>query len=961
MGSDLGAAARRPDSQPEETSVTTLPTSPDQSPPGSTAPQLLAPEAAAALLARYSIAMPAQATARDPIEAAAAARRLGLPVALKAVAPNLLHKSDAGGVRLGLADAAEVEAAAQAMAAIIPGLSGFLVQRMVPPGIELLVGVRRDPVFGPLLVVGLGGIWVELLEDVAVRLAPLGPDLPCVRAPGAAGAAGRSAPTGTPADSGTVDPGTWKEKRAEAAAMLGELRAARLLDGYRGAPPADRTALVDLIVRVGELAAAEPAIAELDLNPVIAGPWGALAVDARLLVATPAGHRVTGRDLDAVGVSPIAAEPPRPTTEPATGPRARGATTGADAGRAAEAMVRDEAAPTPPELERLLNPRSIAVVGASDDRRKQGGRLFHYLLKHRFPGRLYAVNPRGEPVMGRPCSPSVAQLPEPVDLAAVMVPAEAVAGVIADCGRRGIPAAVVYTSGFAETGEAGAARQRALIETARRHGVRLCGPNTAGVVSNVRVPPAEVGAPEAGSPTTADATPGSATAPAPPVIPLTGDPAGAPRSGPAAGPPSEQVDRVGTRLGVRGSDGLAAEPTAGQSDPGAPAPGDGWAAAASEQADRADARREGCASGGAVVRPTAERTDPGARELGDASAATAEARHDVEPGATCAAFGMAFEVERIPAGEIAFLTQSGALGSSLLSRAWAEGVGFSRWICTGNEADLSLADYLLFLADDPATRVIAIFMEAVRDPARFAEACRRARAHGKPIVAYKTGSSPDGQRAVRSHTALLAGDDRAYSAAFRRFGVVRVPGLQALVDAAVALAWQPPPRGNRVAVVSASGGACSVIADECARHGLVLPHLPAGTVARIAELIPPFGVSQNPIDVTMQITANPGMVGNVARLLLAEPEVDALIVLMTTNAGQPAVEVARGVVEAVRSGPAKPVLVVRVGAEYLAPEAVAYYRANRLPLYPMPDRAVTALRAMLDDAHLRRRRVDGGG
>lgn len=666
------------------------------------------------LLCHYGIPTVPQRIVATADAAGVAAEAIGFPVALKAVAPDLTHKSDAGGVCLHLRTAPAVIDAAREMAARIPTLTGFLVQPMAAPGLELIVGARRDPVFGPVVLVGLGGVWVEALGDVALRLAP-------------------------------VD-------RPEAEAMLAELRGARLLDGYRGDSPVDRDALADVIVAVSRLIVTEPDVMELDLNPVIARADGALAVDARILR----------------GNVPSVPEP---------GPAS------AD------------------DVHRLLNPRSIVVVGASTSRAKQGGRLFHYLIKHGFPGPLYAVNPNATEVMGKPSFPSVAALSETPDLACIMVPADAVPGVLAECGAKGIRSAVIYTAGFAETGAAGQASQDRLLAIVQSHGMRLCGPNTAGVVN-------------------------------------------------------------------------------------------------------------------------------------------VEAR-------TCAAFGMAFEAERMPPGEIAFLTQSGALGSSLLSRAWAEGIGFSHWICTGNEADLTLSDYLDALVDDPATRVIAVFMETVRDPARFVAACKRAREKRKPVVIYKTGVSAVGQRAVQSHTASLAGDDAVYEAIFRATGVVRVHDLQGLVDAAVALAWQPLPRGNRLAVISASGGACSVIADECARHGLVLPLLPEATERSVRDLIPAFGASQNPIDVTMEITVNPAMVGNVAEVLLAEECVDALVVLMTTNADPPALEVTRGVVRAAAAG-TKPVIVARVGAEFLAPDSVAYYRASRIPLYPMPDRAVRALKAMVD-------------
>ncbi|HET9017504.1 MAG TPA: acetate--CoA ligase family protein [Thermomicrobiaceae bacterium] len=681
---------------------------------GAAEPAMLDPAAATELLRGYGIVALPERVVQTAAEAGVAAAELGFPVALKAMAPGLVHKSDVGAVRLGLTHGAEVEAVAAEMAGRIPDLSGFLVQSMAPAGLELFVGARRDPTFGPLVLAGLGGIWIEALGDVVARLAP-------------------------------VD-------RAEALAMLAELRGSRILDGYRGAPPVDREALADVVVAVGRLMQERPDLVEVDLNPTLAGPAGAVVVDASLLVG------------------PTPAPQPRPASS-------------------------TEA------IRRLLNPASIVVVGASPTRAKQGGRLFHYLLKHGFSGPLYAVNPHATEVMGRPCYPSVSDLPEAPDLACIMVPGEAVPGVLEECGAKGIRSAVIYTAGFAEVGDEGRARQDELLAIVRRHDMRLCGPNTSGVVN----------------------------------------------------------------------------------------------AAAS----------------------------------------------------TCAAFGMAFEVERMPAGEIAFLTQSGALGSSLLSRSWEQGIGFSHWVCAGNEADLTVSDYLMALVEEPAARVVAVFMESLRDPDGFADGCRRARALGKPVVVYKTGASEAGRRAVLSHTASLAGDDAAYDAFFRAHGVVRVHDLQGLVDAAQTLAWQPAPRGPRIGVVSASGGACSVVADECARHGLTLPPLSVEAERRIRAIIPPFGVSRNPVDVTMQITVDPGMVGAIVEVMLAEEAIDALLVLMTTNADPPALEVARGVARAA-AGATKPVIVTRVGADFLAPQSVPFYRASRLPLFPMPDRAVRALRAMVD-------------
>ena len=222
----------------------------------------MAPVAAEALLRSVGLPVAESRSAATPPDVRRAAEDLGGRVALKAIGPGLLHKSDVGAVRLDLT-AAGAERAALEMGSSLTaaGLTpeGFLVQRMAPPGPELIVGVVGDPRFGPLVAVGAGGTTAELIGDVQVRLAPVGP--------------------------------------REAAAMLRELRTFPLLDGFRGAPRADVGAVEDVVARVAALAAAHPEIAELDCNPVVAGPDGAVIVDARIRLA-PAPARVPVGALD---------------------------------------------------------------------------------------------------------------------------------------------------------------------------------------------------------------------------------------------------------------------------------------------------------------------------------------------------------------------------------------------------------------------------------------------------------------------------------------------------------------------------------------------------------------------------------------------------------------------------------------------------------------------------------------
>ena len=202
----------------------------------------------------YGITTPGEALTTSPDDAAAFAAKIGFPVVLKLISPDILHKSDIGGVLLNIRDEAAVRAGFNEIMARArathpdAGIRGVQVQQMIGGGQEVIVGVKRDPTFGPLIMFGLGGVYVEALRDVSFRLAPL--------------------------------------TRADAEALIDEVRSAKLLAGLRGAPPADRAALVDAIVRIGHLAADHPEIAELDVNPLLVLPQGqgAIAVDARVIL-----------------------------------------------------------------------------------------------------------------------------------------------------------------------------------------------------------------------------------------------------------------------------------------------------------------------------------------------------------------------------------------------------------------------------------------------------------------------------------------------------------------------------------------------------------------------------------------------------------------------------------------------------------------------------------------------------
>ncbi|WSA80156.1 acetate--CoA ligase family protein [Streptomyces sp. NBC_01799] len=351
----------------------------------------------------YGIAVPGEELAQDVDEAVAFADRLGGPVVLKIVSPDVLHKTDAGGVVVGVEGGVQVRAAFQRIIenvrAFAPDarIDGVQVQQLVPPGQEVIVGAVTDPTFGKVVAFGLGGVLVEVLKDITFRLAPVSAD--------------------------------------EALSMLDSIGAAEILRGVRGAAPVDRWALAEQIRRVSQLVTDFPEIAEVDLNPVIAAPDGAVAADIRILLSTET-------------VKPRRTYP------------------------------REEILAS---MRRLMEPRSVAVIGASNEQGKIGNSVMRNLIDGGFSGEIHPVNPRADDILGRKAYKSVTDVPGEVDVAVFAIPATFVASALEEVGRKGIPNAVLIPSGFAETGEQ--ALQDEIVAIGERYGVRLLGPNIYGYYS----------------------------------------------------------------------------------------------------------------------------------------------------------------------------------------------------------------------------------------------------------------------------------------------------------------------------------------------------------------------------------------------------------------------------------------------------------------------------------------------
>ncbi|CCD88943.1 putative Acyl-CoA synthetase [Bradyrhizobium sp. ORS 285] len=294
-------------------------------------------------------------------------------------------------------------------------------------------------------------------------------------------------------------------------------------------------------------------------------------------------------------------------------------------------------------------------------------------------------------------------------------------------------------------------------------------------------------------------------------------------------------------------------------------------------------------------------------------------------------------------GSVSVVSQSGGILGALLSRLTANGVGLSKLIATGNEADLELSDFVEHLADDPDTSVIALYIEAIRHPAKFRRAARRAREAGKTIVALKIGRSAAGARAAASHTGAMAGTDRTYDAFFRDIGIIRAQTFGDLVDIPAALATQPALMGRRVAILTSTGGAGTLIVDSLGLNGFEAPDPDTSTAAQLAALMPdgPSSLGTNPIDVTLA-GLQPAILKGCIETLLGSPAYDALVVIVgATSVRNP--DLISNAIREARSDGSKPLLAY---VSPHAPEAVSRLTTQGVPTFSTPEAVTVALNAL---------------
>jgi acetyltransferase len=304
-------------------------------------------------------------------------------------------------------------------------------------------------------------------------------------------------------------------------------------------------------------------------------------------------------------------------------------------------------------------------------------------------------------------------------------------------------------------------------------------------------------------------------------------------------------------------------------------------------------------------------------------------------------------------GEIAFVSQSGAICQAVIDWGTGMGFGFSRIASLGNQCDLSEAEVITALASDPSTRVITMYLEGVKDGAQFRQAIDAA-AREKSIVALKVGRSAAGKRAVTSHTGALAGQETAYDVVFDRYGVLRANNTEELFDWARALAWCPPLKGDRVAVLTNAGGPGILAVDALEANGLRLATLSAETLAALRSFLLPHASFNNPID--MLASAGPREYASALSVLLRDDGIDAVLVISVPPPIEDPTPVAEAIAVAAKDAP-KPVVVAVMG-EATVGLALKVLRAFRLTDYRFPERAASALGALWRHAQWRARPVD---
>ncbi|WP_127107047.1 acetate--CoA ligase family protein [Pararhodobacter zhoushanensis] len=458
-------------------------------------------------------------------------------------------------------------------------------------------------------------------------------------------------------------------------------------------------------------------------------------------------------------------------------------------------------------IERLLNPQSIAILGASPERDSIGGGVLSNLESFGYKGAIHLVSRSRDEINGRPCVKTIAELPRDIDVAVLIVPHKAIRQSVVECIAQGVRGIVVYTSGFAEASDEGRRQQEELAQLCSDAGVTLLGPNCMGYTNFV-----------AG-------------------IPMTFEPI---------------------------------------------------------------------------------------------------AKHDAGTG-----------------NRVAIIAQSGATAANIRFALQSRAISLSHVVATGNEAQLGAEDFIEHALDDPKIAVLAVYVEQLRDPARFLTLAARARAVGKPIVMLHPGSSERGRKAAESHTGALAGDHAMMLAAARAEAVVCVPTLDEMFDCCAILVRFPTPAPGGAGIITNSGAIRGLAFDFGESVGLEIAKLAPETEAELSTHVPDYVHVDNPFDIGTTGFANPGIYGTSATAMLNDPNVG--IILSVHAGGSPGMQLKKiDYLLPVYETAQKPIVFALIGDEYpLTPPFVDKVRACGVPFFRSPERAMRAMKLVSDYAAAR--------
>ncbi len=443
-------------------------------------------------------------------------------------------------------------------------------------------------------------------------------------------------------------------------------------------------------------------------------------------------------------------------------------------------------------------PKSVAIVGASENPKKFGHVILKNYMDMGFSGKIYPVNPKADSILGIKCYKSVLDVREDIDSAVIVVPPQAANEALKECVKKRIDAVVMITAGYRETGGAGISREQELKSIIKDTNTRVVGPNCIGIY--------------------------------------------------------DSFGRIDTLF------------------------------------------------------------------LPD------------------------YKLKRPRAGDIAFISQSGAFALSILDWAATEEIGISRFVSYGNRADVDEIELLNYLLDDKKTRAIAVYLEGVRNGRDFLE-CLKKVAAKKPVVILKAGKSAAGTRAVQSHTGSLAGSYDVFRGAIRQGGAVEAENTEQLFDFCRVLAYQPAAKGKRIAVVTNGGGFGVMCADSIERCGLSLAEFSKDTVEGVKSVMPrEYSSVHNPLDLIGDADVRRFEVA--IDKVIKDKNVDGIIIvtlLQTASLGPEIVDVIASANERSR----KPIVVSASGGEYTQ-LLLRSLEKDGIPAYPSPDRAVSAMKTLIE-------------